>query len=666
MFPFFRLTFIWISGIIAACCYPIALWITLLLSFIGLLLYLSIVWIATKAAFLSIWSNSIGLWLMFMLSYSHTIGYITERQQNSLSKWLSNDQPCIAYQVTVQKVYPQATSSCLASVTHIKIRNDWYRMNDLIQLYCSKKYGYKPTEGDTLLILGKPIPLVRNAAAKCYERFIYPQATYRQRLQGTKRCFILIEQQQNKKWKEILQDCYRRLLQKEVKEAEAIAFIETLLFGTKESLPPVLRKAYADTGTMHVLAVSGLHVGMLHWFISKPLTYLLYNGKMLNLFNVFILIMLWLYAWLCNFAPAMVRATIMLTLARLSLGMGRSLSSGNGLAIAAFITLVWKPFLLFNWGFQFSYMATLGMLYLQRPIQNSIRINNYWLQKIWASTALSIAAQLSTLPLILYYFKQFPLYFILANWIVVPAMFGILMLSLLGIVVSYLPILPSLLGFILAKLIFITNSFVTYIARWPLATIDGFMLNGYSACLLYIVLFATYFFFKYKRLIYPLIVSVCIAFFSFNRIRKIIKEQNSCQLICRNNQTLAFTLRDKCESVNGSDWQGADHLPYSCHYGGNRLAVWYGKVIWAIRSIPPDWYHWHHDKMRGHYLLIEPKLLEELDTLAKVCTFQTVVVYSKQKTKLNYLIRSKIKQLGIELIWLQPDSEKVFTWSTNS
>lgn len=195
---------------------------------------------------------------------------------------------------------------------------------------------------------------------------------------------------------------------------------EALLLGYRDDISPELREKYAGAGASHVLAVSGLHVGILYLVASQLLFFLkkIRYGDSLKM-GVLILI-LWSYAFLTGLSPSVVRAATMFTFVALGTTFGRITSIYNTLLASALILLAIRPTYLYSVGFQLSYMAVFSIVWLQ-PVLASLWQPRYFLgRKFWDITTVSIAAQIGTFPLAIYYFHQFPGLFLIANWIILP------------------------------------------------------------------------------------------------------------------------------------------------------------------------------------------------------------------------------------------------------
>lgn len=174
--------------------------------------------------------------------------------------------------------------------------------------------------------------------------------------------------------------------------------------------------------------------------------------------------------------------------------MGRSASVYNSLACSAFFLLCYDPFLLWDAGFQLSHLAVAGLVTIQQPLYRSVFISNKWLDKVWGLSAVTLAAQVFTLPACLYYFGQFPVYFLLSNLVVVPLSTIILFAGLFLLIISPLTQLAALLGKAVSLSVKGMNNFVEFMHGLPGAIMDGLNQDIVSVCLLYIFIISICFF----------------------------------------------------------------------------------------------------------------------------------------------------------------------------
>ncbi len=214
-----------------------------------------------------------------------------------------------------------------------------------------------------------------------------------------------------------------------------LAVLSALTLGDKSELTEETQRSYVSSGAMHILAVSGLHVGIIYFVLNYIFSFLdklkirKYNyGKFIK--AVILLFSLWFFALLSGLSPSVRRASIMFSFFIVGATLSRTINIYNSLGASAFLLLVINPYLIKSVGFQLSYIAVLSIVYLQPKIENIFIIRNKILFKIWLLISVSIAAQIGTAPIALYYFHIFPNWFILTNLIVIPATFLHLLASL--------------------------------------------------------------------------------------------------------------------------------------------------------------------------------------------------------------------------------------------
>lgn len=244
----------------------------------------------------------------------------------------------------------------------------------------------------------------------------------------------------------------KRLLEREFNkhfESEThIAMLKALLLGDKSGLDGDLKIGFAQTGTMHVMAVSGLHVGIVFAFMNG-LLHVFFRKRWKLVGTLISLLALWFFALITGFSPSVSRACFMFSILAIGTQLNRNSSTYNSIACAAFTLLVIDPSSLFNVGFQFSFLAVLGIVSLQKPIRSLVKTNSWFISKLLDLTAVSVAAQLATLPLALYYFGQFPVLFFLSNLLVIPAITVILYAGLCFILFTKITVVAGVFAWLL-------------------------------------------------------------------------------------------------------------------------------------------------------------------------------------------------------------------------
>src|SRR5690606_24095560 len=241
--------------------------------------------------------------------------------------------------------------------------------------------------------------------------------------------------------------------------------INALLLGQRQDIPEEVYNNYTSAGAIHILAVSGLHVGiilLLINFILNPLENLK-NGQFIKL--ILILLLLWSFAIIAGLSASVVRAVTMFSFVAYAMHIKRATNIYNILAISMFFLLLFKPSFLFDVGFQLSYIAVFAIVWIQ-PV-----LYKWWTPKLrpvnnlWQLFTVTIAAQIGVIPLSLYYFHQFPGLFFVSNLVIIPFLGIILGLGLLVIILALLNILPDLIADFYGSMISTMNNFIGWIAR---------------------------------------------------------------------------------------------------------------------------------------------------------------------------------------------------------
>ncbi len=210
---------------------------------------------------------------------------------------------------------------------------------------------------------------------------------------------------------------------------------QAIVFGYKEDLDDEWMDAFSKTGTIHVLAVSGLHVGIIYLLLSGLLLMKKSKGRSLKLKSLVILLSLFAYCLLTGFAPSVSRASIMFGVVVIAKAFQRRSNIYNTLSFACFLLLVINPFNLYNVGFQFSFLAVLGIVYYKDSFRKRMPVSSYLGDKVATLLSVSLAAQITTFPIGLYYFHQYPNLFMISNLIVIPCITVILYLGILFVLV---------------------------------------------------------------------------------------------------------------------------------------------------------------------------------------------------------------------------------------
>ena len=224
--------------------------------------------------------------------------------------------------------------------------------------------------------------------------------------------------------------------------------LSALTLGYKRGLDPETKRVFSAAGAMHVLAVSGLHVGILFGIFTLLFGFLRKQKYGKYLFILLAITLLWSYAFITGLSPSVMRAATMFSLVCIASNINRRANIYNSLAASAFLLLLINPNNLFEVGFQLSYAAVFGIVFLQPKLARLWPVQNKLIKFFWTLLTVSIAAQLATFPITSYYFNQFPSYFWLTNLLVIPAVFVLIVLGVALLTFSSVPFLGSLLALI--------------------------------------------------------------------------------------------------------------------------------------------------------------------------------------------------------------------------
>jgi competence protein ComEC len=364
-----------------------------------------------------------------------------------------------------------------------------------LQLYFPKGENLNIHYGDILIIrndnlhsIGKP----KNPYEFDYRQFLAFKQIHHQAY-ISKGNFRILNREPDKSLRGYvvkLNRYFNNILKQNITNSQSFAIASSLLIGNREYLDFELIKAYSSSGAMHVLAVSGLHVGILFLILDKLMFFLNNRNRKLLLLKSFIIIfIIWLYAMLTGFSPSVQRAAIMFSLITLGKSLKRGYDIYNVLSVSAVFQLLLNPFSIMEVGFQLSYSAVLGIVMFQKFFTDLIYVRNKILNYLWQITCVSISAQLITFPIGLLYFHQFPLYFFVSNLVVIPAAFCIMLAGVAMLLLSPFPYISLVLGKLLSAGIFIMNQSVFLVEKLPYSLIQGLSISIFEAWLLYALIF---------------------------------------------------------------------------------------------------------------------------------------------------------------------------------
>lgn len=253
-----------------------------------------------------------------------------------------------------------------------------------------------------------------------------------------------------------------------------------ILLGYDDSLPAQVRHNYVAAGSMHILCVSGMHVGIIYLLASLLLGLLGKSRAAWLIKRIVLLLLIWLYALITGLSPSIMRSALMISMILFGELIHRKGFTLNSIAASAFVLLLINPNNLFAIGFQLSYAAVVGIVLLQKPLANLVFVKNKVLDKIWEITTVSLAAQIATMPFAVYYFNQFTPYFWLSNLLMTPLSFLVILLGMTLLMVSWVPGLNMLVGKAAWFGLHWMNGVVAWIEQLPLSLVKGLYMDGFQ------------------------------------------------------------------------------------------------------------------------------------------------------------------------------------------
>ncbi len=288
-----------------------------------------------------------------------------------------------------------------------------------------------------------------------------------------------------------------------------------LILGFRQSLDKDLKASYADAGVVHILAVSGLHVGIIYLVLQYILLGWMPSRYKKNIGITLVLLFLWGYAAISGFSPSVLRATTMFSFIAIGKSIDRYNSIYNNLAASAIVLLLINPSILFEVGFQLSYAAVVGIALFFKPIHDLWIPKSKWLDKIWSIAVVSFCAQLMTFPLSVFYFHQFPNYFMVSNLCIIPLTGVTIYSGLIALLFSWVPYLGEIIFWIPQGFIWTLNFIVDAFANAPGAVSRGLRFTTPTVILLYLTIFMIYKWVKNPvqwRLYYPIASGTMLLF----------------------------------------------------------------------------------------------------------------------------------------------------------
>lgn len=468
-----------------------------------------------RGVFLSCLIVALGMWVTWQKDIkNHQNWYGNKYEPGSNLVVFINEPP-----VEKAKSY-----KALVRVESLSVKNSGQKaIGEFIIYFAKDSLSENLKYGDRIL-LNKPLQLVKNSGNPGgfdYVQYLAFQQIYHQ-VYLKQYDWIPLKGNRANLMKSALfntRDYVLKTIENYITGENQSALAKALLVGYRVDLDKDLVQAYSNTGVVHLIAISGLHMALIYGLLYWVALRIPFLKKMTTTRTISIVLCLWFFAFLTGAPPSVMRAALMFTFIAAGSLFNKTSFIFNSLAISAFMLLCFDPYILWDVGFQLSYLAVLGIVILQKPVFKLFYFNNRIINYTWEIASVSISAQVFTIPICFYYFHQLPLLFIFANIIAIPlatiALWGLIAL----ICVSPFPIIADFTGKIITGFLWLMNHSVFIINKIPFALWENVFLSLWSTLLLY-SMFICFMYWLIKKnipalkagLAFTLIFSIMIAY----------------------------------------------------------------------------------------------------------------------------------------------------------
>jgi competence protein ComEC len=593
----------------------------------------------------------VGLCLVFVAGFIHVVLQTESRDPDHL---INNKSKITHYQAIITRFAEEKARSWKMEARVTDVHTDrWEHREGKLILYLPKDGHISPFRyGDVLLIKGQPdIPEgPANPGQFDYRGFLTLKNIYHQHFLRAGEAVKISHVPPNRfiafafRWRESAEAILKRFIHGAREQAIASA----LVLGVTEGLDNDQLNAYAATGSMHILAVSGLHVSvlcMILLWVLKPLNRIP-AGRWLIAFIA--LAVLWLYAFVTGLSPSVLRAVGMFSFFAIARPWARSTNIYNTLAVSAFCLLLFDPFLIRSVGFQLSYLAVLGIVYLYPRILVFWEPQHSITTKIWKLSAVSVAAQIATFPLGLLYFHQFPNYFLLSNILVVPLASVVLVAGLLVLGLSLTPSIASVLGYGLEMTIRFLNGMVFTLEDLPFSVTENVYISPWQCCLIFLFIMVVLALAQYRRFNFVVIGFLIAVAYAGLQWWHFFKEVNVHKVtVYKVPGHTAIDVMDRgqvffiADSIMRGDEESLrynvtpnrllagvgkanESFPLAKSLNGCKLMYWHGKHVLLINDRNFDL----PDRFTVDWLIIANNAVEDLPALIRRITCEKVILDS--------------------------------------
>lgn len=489
--PFIRILPCFIAGILIQYYFPHAVFLPAIVLLISLLLLMIHAFIPVRSKF-----RFRRLTATLLYTSLFCIGSLLTRERNiSYQKdWIgkyATEAKSILLQFSSQPIERDKTWKIEANILAFQDQQGWKKASGRILLYIDKRTN--GLQKDQQIITEKslqPITQMQNPGSFDYAAYCARQGIYHSLYLTAKDFYVVQQPKESKHILDRAQEYVRVIFHQYIRGQQEKAIAEALVIGYKYDLDDDLLQAYSNTGVVHVIAISGMHLGLIYGILLFFTKLLQRNTISRWVRALCILLLIWTFTLLTGAGPSVLRAAVIFSLMLLGELLVRKNNTYNTLAASAFLLLLVNPFYLWDIGFQLSYLAVLSIVGISGPLYRSVYIPFRPFRYLWQLMAVTISAQVLTMPIILYHFHQFPNLFLITNLLIVPLSGLVLYGCIVLLAISPFHAVAMITGNMIEKILRAMNQLILFFDQLNFAVTNHIDLHFVQVVLYYVTVIA--------------------------------------------------------------------------------------------------------------------------------------------------------------------------------
>ncbi|HYG38043.1 MAG TPA: ComEC/Rec2 family competence protein [Cytophagales bacterium] len=593
--------------------------------------------------------------LAFLFLFS-TGGLIThfQNERNNKDHILNLDRKILWYtgQIASEVQNKENWFKAELEIDQIKTKKGWENASGRVLIYQPKKDSLRKFEyGDVLIIKGSPFEVRHpdNPYDFNYKKYQSFKQIFHQHF--LKKEYSIIKKNQGNKiiaFSLFLRKKGEALFKKNIKGQNESSLASALILGIKHDLDSELKTAYSRIGVIHVLAVSGMHVALIFKMLLLGFGRIKRIKKGHVIFGLFSLSLIWLFAFVTGLSASVLRAVVMFSFLVMGEMFQQQKNTYNNLSLSAFCLLVYDPFLIMDIGFQLSYLAVFGIVYLYPKIYGWFEFENWELDFFWKTIAITIAAQIATSPLSIFYFQQFPTYFLFSNLIIIPLTSAILYVGVSLLFFGQFPFLPDLLGLIIKGMVWLCNKVVFFTNDLPLASITGLVINPLETFLLYIIIGLALALFYSKSFKYVWAMLIVVSIFSVSQIKRTVTLSNTRYiLVYKSNKSSEVELFAAGNHILVKD--STDEALGLKESNGFKFLSWKGKTLLLIDKSLEKFQYKEKEKIPIDLLIVRNNSIGDFKEISKIFKVNQIVIDGSNSKKVSGRLLKSASSLNLTI-----------------